>query len=223
MKIIPSILESSTENIINQLRKLKPFFTRIQIDIADGSYVPNKTIELPTLIHILVNLPDISQYILDFHLMTNQVSANLKLLRSVQSYLRLGIVFIHRPSFQSQHRVDTDTFRYGLVLNPEDSVASVAKEIDLHSLSEIQIMTVHPGFQGQVFIQEELNKIDQLRSTGYRSHITIDGGVNDETLSLILQLKHLPDSVVVGSYFSKSNDIQKSVEKLKKSVKESAN
>ncbi len=115
----------------------------------------------------------------------------------------------------------TTAFSFGLVLNPEDEVKTIVQKYNLANIPFIQIMTVKPGFQGSSFQISLLNKIEQLRSLNYRNKIFLDGGINEETITLILAQKYLPDVLCIGSYFTQSNDIKKRKEKLIQLIKSS--
>lgn len=67
-------------------------------------------------------------------------------------------------------------------------------------------MTVHPGAQGTPFIPEMLTKINELRENGFMGDIILDGGINNETLPLILKNKHLPTAVCPGSYLHEDTE-----------------
>ena len=75
-------------------------------------------------------------------------------------------------------------------------------------------MTIIPGAQEQTFIDYPLEKIEQLRAAGYRYNISVDGGVNNITLPIIVSKKNRPDFLNIGSYFSKSNNIEQSIRKI---------
>ena len=79
-------------------------------------------------------------------------------------------------------------------------------------------MSVNPGKQGSPFIPETLKKIEQLRLLGYRSKIFLDGGVNDQTLPLILNQKYLPDVLCPGSFLTRAKDLEKNIKFLKNST-----
>ena len=106
-------------------------------------------------------------------------------------------------------------FKFGLVLNPKDSVESLVKNHALFKLEAVQIMSVNPGFQGSVFIPETLTKIQQLRQLGYRKSILLDGGINDKSLPQILELKYKPDILTIGSFLTKANNLSKKITYLK--------
>ena len=74
-------------------------------------------------------------------------------------------------------------------------------------------MTVVPGQQGNPFMPEVLDKISQLRERGYEGEIVLDGAINEENLSTVMQKPHQPDAVCPGSYF-KTEDVTDRLQKL---------
>jgi len=67
-------------------------------------------------------------------------------------------------------------------------------------------MTIEPGFQGNKFIPEMLLKINELREHGFTGQIILDGGINDQSLPIILKNKYLPDAVCPGSYLHEDTE-----------------
>lgn len=102
----------------------------------------------------------------------------------------------------------------GLVLNPEDKIDTIKQVYDIQKIENIQIMSVNPGPQGSPFIPNMLNKIEQLRTLGYKSNIFLDGGINEESLKLILKLQNRPDFICPGSFFSRAENIKERVQYL---------
>jgi ribulose-phosphate 3-epimerase len=106
----------------------------------------------------------------------------------------------------------------GLTLNPSEQVSDLESHYNLDNVPSIQIMSVTPGVQGNPFIPETLNKIEQLRVHGYRFKIFLDGAVNDKTLPAINKQKFKPDVICPGSFLTKAKDLEKNVEYLKNYV-----
>jgi len=76
-------------------------------------------------------------------------------------------------------------------------------------------MSVTPGVQGNPFLEETLNKIEQLRLLGYRKEIFLDGAVNEKTIPVILSKKYQPDFICPGSYLTKTKSLEENVKYLK--------
>jgi pentose-5-phosphate-3-epimerase len=90
----------------------------------------------------------------------------------------------------------------GLVINPEEDVKRLAKDYSFAEVPVIQLMTIHPGPQGQLFIPDALTKIEELRTVGFCGEIYIDGAVNEETLPTLTALSHPPHVLCPGSYLA---------------------
>ncbi len=215
MEIFPSILEKEAQNYLVQINKLSPYFNHFQIDIADGIYVPNKTVQIDELINYGLRITNCT---FEFHLMVKDFETEIKKLEKLRNFLNIKTVLIH-ASLSPDYSLLSKTyplFSFGLVLNPEDKV-SLLPSYTL--LPIIQIMTVHPGFQGQPFLPETLKKIEQLRQANYRNKISLDGAVNDQTIPLILAQKYRPDILCPGSFLTKTVELEKNINYLKKIVR----
>ena len=219
MKVVPALLEQQVELQKSQLLNLSRHYSRFQVDIADNTLVPNTTTQIDGLLHSsFFNL--VSHVIFDFHLMVEDPKKHLEMLKLLPKK-RVGIVLIHKSVFPDYVLIKSlyPQFRFGLVLNPQDDVAALSEEL-ISSLPAIQIMTIKPGFQGSPFVEESLNKIEQLRKRGFKKEILIDGSVNDKTLPTILSLKYKPDILGIGSFLTKSpkNKFEKRIKFLNSTI-----
>lgn len=218
MIICPSILEKSATNYIETIKKLSPYFSYFQIDIADGKYVENKTACLDeVLFEIYKN--NFSNLVYDFHLMVKNFKDEIKKIVSFKEKITINNILIHFDlSPDLQQLINRLYKNIGLVINPRDHILNLAKKYNLKNIPFIQIMSVNPGKQGQHFLKQTLKKIEQLRYLGYRSKIFLDGGINDKTFPLISKQKFLPDVICPGSYFTNANidEFEEKIKKLKK-------
>ena len=217
MQICPSILEPDIKSLLATVDRLSPFYKYFQIDIADGIYVPNKTVQIDDLIYYLSNqvtkLP--TNFIFDFHLMVKDYKTEIEKLEKLRNLITIENVFIHFDLLPNYQLLTTNySLSIGLALNPKDSVADLTTHYPLPTTPFIQIMSVVPGVQGNPFLPETLKKIEQLRLLGYKSKIFLDGAVNDKTLPLINNLKYKPDVICPGSFLAKAKDLKKNVEYL---------
>lgn len=205
MLIYPSILEANINTFWSQIKKMVPIFPYLQIDIADGQFVRNKTIQIE---EVLTTFPNYELLIAnyspscEFHLMVNDYLKEIKKLKELKNFIKIEKVLIHLKAFKKTNYQLLSTkitnYSYGIVLNPEDDVKENWPMIK--KFSTIQIMTVNPGFQGSPFLPENLKKINELRELGYQGIITLDGAINNKTLPIILKNKYLPDIVFPGSF-----------------------
>lgn len=200
MLIYPSILETEINIFWRQIKKMAKVFPYLQVDIADGQFVPNKTVQIEEIIKSIFNFQfSISQNQFEFHLMVNDYLKEIKKLNELSRFIKIKKVLIHLKALkQANYQLPITNYSCGIVLNPEEDVKTNWSLIK--KFPTIQIMTVNPGFQGSAFLPENLKKIDELRELGYKGIITLDGAINDKTLPIILKNKHLPDIVFPGSF-----------------------
>src|SRR3989338_1703460 len=169
MMIIPAILEQSTDAFIKRIHELSPYFSRMHIDIADGQFVPNKTIQIKDIRETINNhQPTISHITFDFHLMVHDYTQELIHLQQLTSHITIGTIFIHLAPFLNYQLLITH-YQYGLVLNPEESVSANWETIKQFKI--VQLMTVNPCFQGAPFIPSVFRKIEELKNLGYEGKI----------------------------------------------------
>ena len=202
MHIYPSILEKKIIDLSNKLDYLLPYFSHFQIDITDGKFVPNKTVqieEIATTIELLNN-EAIKQKSFEFHLMVNDYQSEIAKLDQLIKFVNITSVLIHLKSLNTKYKILNTKYSIGLVLNPDDDVSANIETI--MKFPTIQLMTVFPGRQGSPFVPEVLTKIDELRNLGFKGKIILDGSMNDQTLASVMKRKYLPDAICPGSYFN---------------------
>lgn len=214
MQIYPSILETDVKSFNEQLDRVLPFFSHFQIDIADGLFVPNKTVQIEEITeHRTWSMEHgalISTKTFEFHLMVEDYITEIEKLKLLRKVINIRTVLIHKKSLPLDPSTpqpfakgwvaqDDKGWNYGLVLNPEDDITTNWQVIKQFPI--VQIMTVNPGFQGTPFLPETLDKIDELKHLGFTGKIILDGGINDKTLPLIMRRKFLPQAICPGSYF----------------------
>jgi len=224
MQVIPSILEKDSTSFLTQLNRLSPYFNAFQIDIADGIFVPNKTVQINDLYKVLsIKYQEIKSLKFDFHLMVKDYEQEIKKLSNlvIKEEINIKNVFVHYSLLPNYQLLISNysNFSFGLVLNPEDSIELLTSNFKLTTIPSIQIMSINPGFQGSEFIPETLKKIEQLRLQDYRNKIYLDGAINQSTLPLITSLEYPPDYICPGSFLTKAENLANNVNYLKEKVK----
>ena len=214
IKISPSILSADFSKLgveIQNLEKAKADL--IHIDVMDGHFVPNITIgpEVISKLRKYTSLP------FDVHLMIAPVD------KFIKNFADSGadIITIHPEATNnlenSIKKIKTLKKKAGVSLNPETSIEKVLpvlKQIDL-----VLIMSVNPGFGGQKFIKETLEKVKILRkeidSKKYNTEIEIDGGINFENAKMAKEAG--VNILVSGTTVFKENngDLKKNIQLLK--------
>jgi ribulose-phosphate 3-epimerase len=216
MQICPSMPEPTIESLISTVNRLSPFYNYFQIDIGDGIYVSNRTVQID---EIMINFSRFNNYqnlYFDFHLMVSDFKPDIDKLNLLKKSLQIKNVFIHLSAIENWELNITELspIPIGLTLNPEVQVSDLTDHFALQTIPCLQIMSVTPGVQGNPFLPHTLLKIEQLRVLGYKSKIFLDGAVNDRTLPIINKLKYKPDVLCPGSFLTKAEDLKKNVEYL---------
>tara|TARA_B100000029_G_scaffold515051_1_gene620285 strand:- start:3236 stop:3895 length:660 start_codon:yes stop_codon:yes gene_type:complete len=214
IKISPSILSADFSRLGSEIEKLeKAKADLIHIDVMDGHFVPNITIgpEVIKKLRKYTSLP------FDVHLMIAPVNNFIK------NFAEAGadIITIHPEATENLpdtiKKIKSYNKKVGVSLNPETSVnkvISVLNQIDL-----VLIMSVNPGFGGQKFMEQVLEKVKILRKEinlkKYKVEIEIDGGINFETAKMAKDAG--VDILVSGTTIFKENDgdLKKNIQLLK--------
>ncbi len=177
--IIPSILVESPKEFEKELRAVENVVSQVQIDVADGIFVPKTTWADPTVIAKLLATPA------ELHLM---VADPLMEIRRWQKMKHITRILVHIETEPEVARIADVCKKQGwslsLVLNPETPIDAIAPFVSL--VQGVMFMGVHPGRQGQKFIPEVLTKITTCKREFPQLFIELDGGVNEDTLPQII-------------------------------------
>ncbi len=192
ISIVPSILAADLGRLQEEVKTLEGHADWIQVDVMDGHFVPNLTFGAPVMKCIKTSIP------LDIHLMVSNPAARL------QEFLDIGARHI---TFHAEAVTKTDDrlqviadirkggATAGIAINPEtriEAIDDVMDEVDL-----VLIMSVHPGFGGQTFIPEVLDKVRHIRLSHPKLLIQIDGGIDSSTA--VLAREAGVSAIVAGS------------------------
>lgn len=206
--IAPSILGADYGNLNEFLKGIESFSDWYHVDVMDGNFVKNLTIgacvvegiktDVPLDCHLMINNPHL--YIEDFakagaHMITIHAEASRHLPEDITKIKELGC-------------------KAGVVLNPDTSVDAIAKVLPMVDM--VLVMSVQPGFGGQSFIHEVLDKVRWLREHFPEMDIQIDGGITDETAPLAIEAG--ANILVSGSYILKSDDPAAAAERLRNAI-----
>lgn len=209
MKIAPSVLTADFTNLKNELDSIITA-DLIHIDIMDGHFVPNISFgpAITQMIEKQTHLP------LDVHLMVTDPKEWVPKF----AFKQTKYITIHTESNHVSETIQTikkHQIGVGLSIKPKTHIRSLMpylNEVDL-----ILIMTVEPGFGGQSFMPEMMDKVKELiklrKEHRLNFLIEVDGGVNDETIGMCRDAG--VDIVVAGSYLFNLNDRKKGIESLR--------
>jgi len=214
VKISPSILSADFSKLGKEIQDLeKAGADLIHIDVMDGHFVPNITIgpEVISKLRKYTSLP------FDVHLMISPVNNFIK------SFAESGsdIITIHPEAtpnlVETINKIKSFNKKVGVSLNPETSVDKVINVLNLIDL--VLVMSVNPGFGGQKFMRETLEKVKKLRKEidqkKLKTKIEIDGGINFENAKAAI--KAGVDILVSGTTIFKENggNLKKNIQQLK--------
>ena len=214
VKISPSILSADFSQLGNEIQNLeRAKADLIHIDVMDGHFVPNITIgpEVINKLRKYTSLP------FDVHLMISPVHNFIKKFADAGA----DIITIHPEAtndlVSSINKIKSFNKKVGISLNPETSINKALPILNMIDL--VLVMSVNPGFGGQKFMKETLEKVKILRkeidTNKLKTQIEIDGGINFENAKMAKEAG--VDILVSGTTIFKENggDLKKNIQLLK--------
>ena len=214
IQISPSILSADFSQLGNEIKRLEEGGAdMIHVDVMDGHFVPNLTIG-PPVIKALRKQCSIQ---FDVHLMISPVH------KYIEAYSNAGadIITIHPEATdnlrESILKIKSLNKKVGVSLNPESKIDLIINYLDKIDL--VLVMSVNPGFGGQEFMPEVLDKVKQLKKIQSEKNmnfdIEIDGGINFDNCQSAIEAG--ANILVSGTTVFKSNngDIKKNINLLK--------
>lgn len=205
MEIAPSILSVYQQDIYSLIKELERIgICFLHLDVMDNIFVPNRTFD-ETLIQ---TLRKDSHLVFDTHLMIQQPE------KDIIKYIEAGsdiITFHIEATYETQTLIDIihqKGKKVGIAIKPQTPVERLQPY--LHQLDLVLVMSVEPGFGGQSFQSEMLDKVRWLKQQKENHHysywIEIDGGMNQKTLLLAKEAG--VEIAVVGTYFFKDDNLE---------------
>ena len=213
-EIVPAILSHNLADAQNKIKLVEPLVRRVQIDVMDGNFVDNKTLSVDEYANIKTPL------IREAQLMVREPEAYLNDCKN----FGIDLVEFHLESLGNPWSVIQKSkslgLKVGIALNPNTPLER-AREY-LQSVDLVLLMSVNPGFGGQEFISETIQRIKLLRAMWPKGIIEVDGGLKKGIVGQCA--KAGANFLVVGSgIFGEENpaqtleELQKEVQKLDES------
>ena len=214
IQISPSILSADFSQLGNEIKRLEEGGAdMIHVDVMDGHFVPNLTIGPP----VIKNLRKHTKLFFDVHLMISPVHKYIK------NYADAGadIITIHPEATEnlenSINHIKELNKKAGVSLNPDTKI-SIISEL-LEKIDLVLIMSVFPGFGGQKFMPEVVEKIKNLKNIQKEKELSfdieVDGGINFSNSKIVIEAG--ANILVSGTTIFKENngDIKKNIDCLK--------
>lgn len=203
IEVVPAILEQTWPEIQKKVDMIRPYSKFIQLDVMDGVFVPNQTfrdtakiaeLDIEMEVHLMITKP--SLYIQQWDL------PNVK-----------RIIF-HYEAIDNMEQLIDQIRRAGkevaVAINPETSTYEIRDY--LADLDMVVVMGVEPGFSGQTFHKDVLEKIKELKQARPDLLVEVDGGVNDMTRDMIVNAG--ADMLAAASFLWNAEDLTEAIRVL---------
>jgi ribulose-phosphate 3-epimerase len=212
VKLAPSILDADFARLGEQVAEVeRSGADRIHVDVMDGHFVPNITVGLP----VVKSLAGFTRLPIDAHLMISEPGVY------ATQFVKAGaqMVSVHVEADANLHRtlmaIKDAGAQAGVVLNPATPVGAV--EEALQFADYILVMSVNPGFGGQKFIFQSIDKVKRLRrmidERQLKVRIEIDGGIDRNNIETVVAAG--AEIIVAGSAIFGTSDAEAAVKELR--------
>jgi ribulose-phosphate 3-epimerase len=215
IKLAPSILSADFARLLEDVKKVeKAGCEYLHIDVMDGHFVPNITLGPQVVKSLRKNV----NMVFDAHLMIENPDKYIK------DFVDAGcdIIVVHQEACPHLHRtiqnIKSHNVKAGVALNPAtpiETIKHIISDVDM-----ILIMTVNPGFGGQTFIENMIDKIKELKnlidSKNLNVDIQVDGGIKPENVKCVVDAG--ANVIVAGSAIFNSDDISKTVKQFRENA-----
>ena len=212
IKVSPSVLAADFSRLLEEVKSIEAAGAdMVHLDVMDGMFVTNISFGLPVIASLRKN----TDMFFDVHLMIDRPE------RYIARFIEAGadlVTFHYEATEDSAAALDlirNSGKMAGISVKPGTPVEDIFPLLDKCDL--VLVMTVEPGYGGQAFIPETLDKIRKLRSEiekrGLNIDIQVDGGINEETAKLVKEAG--ANNLVAGSYVFKASDRKHAIDLIK--------
>jgi ribulose-phosphate 3-epimerase len=218
LRIAPSILAADFACLGEEVARIEDHIDMLHVDVMDGHFVPNISLGMP----VIKSLRAATKLPLDCHLMILNADVYLEDLKNAGA----DGVTVHAEVYPDPtavaHQAREVGLGFGLVVNPPTPFTAIEPFVELCDM--ILVMSVHPGFGGQSFIEESLGKLELARkfvdSHGLSTDIEIDGGIGPATARRAAEAG--ANVFVAGTAVFRAPDPVAAVEDLRTLIEEGA-
>ena len=211
-KLAPSILDVDFTCLERELRKIENGGADLlHLDIMDGNFVPNISFGP----RIVESIKRITSLPLEVHLMVEKPENHIK------SFINAGgdIIIVHYETSKHLDRliqvINEAGVKSGIALNPATPLSVI--EYLINKIDVLLLMTVNPGFGGQKFIPEMIDKIEKARkiidNQKKSISLAVDGGINLDNISKVIEAG--AEIIVAGQIISRSANPEMTIRKIK--------
>ena len=211
-EILPSLLAADFGRLADEiLRAESSGAEALHLDVMDAHFVPNLSFG-PDVVALAARVAP--GFYRNVHLMMTRPDLYL------EAFAKAGAqtIQIHVEADCDVHaelkRIRSMGLRNAVVVNPETPVGRLYPYLD--EVDEVLVMTVHPGYGGQKFIEDCMPKVTELRSLRPDLDIMVDGGINAETA--VIAARAGANQFVAGSYLFSQADMKSAVDSMRKEI-----